>query len=152
MIQKSFQDLIGPANHCHGCGPENIHGLQIKSFWQGEKAVCHFTPLPHHCAGATNIVNGGIIAALVDCHCVGFAMADAYRREGREVGSAPLIWYVTANLNISYLKPTPINETLELLASIVSVEGRKTKIACSLTASIGECVKAEVLAVNIKRA
>ena len=148
---QSFQDLLGSENHCHGCGPNNQQGLRIKSFWDGDVAVCRYRPLAHQCAGATTIVNGGIIASLIDCHCVGAAMADAYRRANREIGSEPKLWYVTGKLEVSYLKPTPIDQELLLSAKITSVEGRKTKITCELSAKGEVCARGEVLAVAIAR-
>ena len=78
-------------------------------------------------------------------------MADAYLREGREIGSEPKIWYVTASLNLSYLAPTPLAETLELKAKILKIENRKTWVTCSVFANNVECVKAEVLAIQIQR-
>lgn len=151
MTRCYFQDQIGGSNHCHGCGPDNANGLKIKSFWQGDRAICRFHPKPDHCAGVLTVVNGGILASLVDCHSVGTAMADAYRRSGREIGSEPQIWYVTANLNISYLRPTPIDTELELVATVIAVEGRKTRLTCTVSAAGLTCVTADVLAVEVKR-
>ena len=37
--QEYFQDSM-PGNVCFGCGNDNHDGLQIKSFWEGEEAVC----------------------------------------------------------------------------------------------------------------
>ena len=55
----------------------------------GDEAVSTFTPQPFHMAGPTNVLNGGIIGTVIDCHCICTAFADAYRREGfRQVNSA----------------------------------------------------------------
>ena len=107
MSSTAFQDLI-PDNGCYGCGPANPHGLRIKSVWEGEEAVCVYRPEPHQSAGPPQFLNGGIIATLIDCHSVCTAIAHAYRAEGRPIGSAPHIWCVTANLNVTYLRPTPL--------------------------------------------
>lgn len=148
---QAIQDLIGPENHCHGCGPDNTRGLRIKSFTSGDEFICNFKPEPHHCAGSTDVLNGGIIASLIDCHCVNSAMAQAYIDEKREVGSEPKIWYVTATLSVSYLKPTPITGPIELRAKIVEKSDRKSKLSCSLMVSGVETAKGEVLAVRIRR-
>jgi len=58
-------------------------------------------------------------------------------RRQRAIGSPPRIGSVTANLNVSYLKPTPLGETLELRARIDKLERRKIWVSCSLTA-VGE--------------
>ena len=148
-MQKSFQELLGPDNYCFGCGMNNKHGLRIKSFWEGNYAVVTFTPQPHHCAGSTQIVNGGILSALIDCHCNCFAMADAYKREGREIGTHPIIWYVTANLNVSFKKPVPIDASIYLKALVTKIDGRKTGTSCELFSKDVLCVTGEVLSIRL---
>ncbi len=40
MNQKAFQDYYpDELSHCYGCGRFNEHGLQLKSYWDGEKTV-----------------------------------------------------------------------------------------------------------------
>lgn len=148
---KAIQDLI-PHNHCWGCGTLNPQGLQIKSYPQGDETVCRFQPAPHHMAGPTHVLNGGIIAAVIDCHSVCSAMAHAYRAAGRELGSEPLLWAVTASLKIDYLAPTPIGETAELRARVVESSGRRHVVACSLRSGGRECARAEVVAVLVPAA
>src|SRR5262245_11884632 len=131
MGERSFQDQ-GSVAHCHGCGADNDRGLKLKSFWHGDEAVAEWHAQRHHCGGKPETLHGGIIASLIDCHSLNLAIAHAYRREGRAIGSAPRIGYVTANLNISYLKPTPIGEPIGLRAWIVKLDGRKVWVNCSL--------------------
>ena len=107
VSSSAFQDQ-GTVRYCHGCGPDNESGLRIKSYWAGDDAVATWRAEPHHCGGTRENLNGGIIAALIDCHSLNLAIAHAYRREGRAIGSAPRIGYVTADLHVSYLKPVPI--------------------------------------------
>ncbi|MBI2539317.1 MAG: PaaI family thioesterase, partial [Deltaproteobacteria bacterium] len=102
MAEQSFQDQ-GSVRHCHGCGADNKNGLRIKSYWEGDEAICTWQPEPHHCGGSREIVNGGIIACLIDCHSLNLAIAHTYRNERRPIGSEPRIGYVTGNLNVSYL-------------------------------------------------
>ena len=144
----AFQDAM-PDNFCYGCGPANPHGLHIKSYWDGEESVCTFMPSPHHSAGPKQYLNGGIIATLIDCHCICTAVANAYRREGREVGVSPEIWYVTGAMNVSYLKPTPIDKPVTLRAQIVEEKAKKTVVRCSLMSEIAECARGEVIAVRV---
>jgi acyl-coenzyme A thioesterase PaaI-like protein len=148
MGGKSFQDQ-GSVRHCHGCGADNPKGLQIKSYWQGNDAVARWTPKPHHCGGTENILNGGIIASLIDCHSLNLAIASAYRSEGRPIGSAPRIGYVTASINISYLKPSPIDQPVELHASISRIEGRKAWLNCTLSAAGEVRARGEVLGIRV---
>jgi acyl-coenzyme A thioesterase PaaI-like protein len=150
MNSIAFQDqYLDSRADCWGCGRDNHQGLQIKSYWDGEEAVASYSPKTFH-SGHKGILNGGIIATLIDCHCVGLAMADAHRREGRDIGSLPLITYVTASLKVDYLKPTFLeDESIELRAKVDRVEGKKTFLSCSLFAHDIKSAQAEVLGVRI---
>ncbi len=110
-------------------------GLRIKSYWDGDEGVAIWKAQAHHCGGTRENLNGGIIASLIDCHSLNLAIARAYRDEQRPIGSAPRIGYVTASLNVSYLKPTPLEEAIELRARIDKIEGRKAWVSCRLTAA-----------------
>ena len=146
--EPAFQDQI-PDNHCYGCGPGNVQGLRIKSYWDGEASVSTFTPEPFHMAGPTNVLNGGIIGTVIDCHCICTAFADAYRREDRAIGSSPQLWYATASMKVDYLKPAPIDKALTLRAKVVEAGPKKTRVICSLYADGLECARGEVLAIRV---
>jgi acyl-coenzyme A thioesterase PaaI-like protein len=148
MNQIAFQDQSSVL-HCHGCGADNPKGLQLKSFWDGDEAVATWHAQAHHCAGTMDNLNGGIIASLIDCHSLNLAIAHAYRAEQRSIGSAPRIGYVTANLNVSYLRPTPINALIELRARITKLEGRKAWVSCTLSAGGEVRATGEVLGVRV---
>lgn len=136
-----------PENVCFGCGT-NHEGLQIKSYWEGDLAICEWTSQEKF-HGWRNLMNGGIMATLIDCHCMGTAMADAYRREGRELDSEPEYRYATGTLSVKYLKPTP-NDKVELRARVVDVKGRKTVLTCELISSKGEVTAtADVVAIRV---
>ena len=149
MQEAAFQDQ-GSVHHCHGCGADNPRGLRIKSYWDGDEAVCAWQPRPPFFAGPEHILNGGIIASLIDCHGLNLAIAQAYRAEGRPIGSAPRIGYVTASMNISYLKPAPIAEPVELRARIMKIEGRKAWVSCTLSAADQLCATGEVLGIRVE--
>ena len=100
---------------------------------------------------APDILNGGIIASLIDCHSLNLAIAYAYRAEKRSIGSSPRIGYVTASLNVTYLKPTPINEPVELRACIAKLEGRKAWVNCTLSAAGEIRATGEVLGIRVNR-
>lgn len=147
-MTMAIQDRI-PHNHCWGCGTLNPRGLQIKSYVEGEETVCRFQPSPEHMAGPTHVVNGGIIAAVIDCHTICTAIADVYRAAGAELGSEPLRWAVTASLKIDYLAPTPIGEPMELRARIRETKGRKRIVECTVRSGGRDCARAEVVAVEV---
>jgi acyl-coenzyme A thioesterase PaaI-like protein len=149
MSELAFQDQ-GAVHFCHGCGADNERGLQIKSYWDGDEAVAIWRAQPHHCGGTRENVNGGIIASLIDCHSLNLAIAHAYRAEERPIGSAPRIGYVTANLNISYRKPTPIDQAIDLRARITKIEGRKAWVLCTLSAAGEVRATGEVLGIRVE--
>jgi acyl-coenzyme A thioesterase PaaI-like protein len=145
----AFQDQ-GAVAHCHGCGADNEKGLQLKSYWDGAEAVAVWHPQSHHCGATKQNVNGGIIASLIDCHSLNLAIAHAYRAALRPIGSSPRIGYVTAKLNVSYHKPTPITAPLELRARLAKLEGRKAWVSCTLSASGELRATGEVLGVRVE--
>jgi acyl-coenzyme A thioesterase PaaI-like protein len=148
MNEPTFQDFI-PGNHCWGCGPLNEHGLHIKSRWDGDDAVCIWRPSAEHAAGPKHILNGGIIATIIDCHSICFAIAGHYRAQERAMGSDPGIWCVTAALQVTYLRPTPISAPVALRARVKEANGRKTIVTCSLFAEGEERATAEVVAIRV---
>jgi acyl-coenzyme A thioesterase PaaI-like protein len=149
MSEKAFQDQ-GSVRHCHGCGADNEKGLHLKSYWDGDEAVASWKAQPHHCGGSKEILNGGIIASLIDCHSLNLAIARAYRAEQRPIGSAPRIGYVTAHLSISYVKPAPIDQLLTLRATISRIEGRKAWVHCTLSAAGEVRATGEVLGIRVQ--
>ncbi|HEY6006639.1 MAG TPA: PaaI family thioesterase [Anaeromyxobacter sp.] len=147
-MANAIQDAL-PHNRCWGCGTLNPRGLQIKSYVEGEETVCRFQPSKDHMAGPPHFVNGGIIATVIDCHCACTAVADAYRAAGREIGSEPLIWCVTASMKVDYLAPTPIDAPVELRARVREAKGRKRVVECTLRSGGKECARGEVVAVEV---
>ncbi len=148
MDKKAIQDQV-PDNYCYGCGPANEWGLHLKSFWDGDETGATFLPELFHSAGPRQFLNGGIIATVIDCHCVCTAVADRYRREKREIGTQPDIWYVTGSLKVDYLRPVPIDQDVNLRARIIETGKKKTKLSCSLFSGNQECARGEVLALHV---
>lgn len=144
-IQDSYPGEIAV---CYGCGRNNPHGLHIQTHWNGEEGVCHFTPEPYH-TGYPGGVYGGLIASLIDCHCIGTAIAAMYDAEERQPGTEPEITCVTANLNVDYLKPTPIDSQLTLRARIKELTPRKAIVTCALFAGDVETARGQVVAVRV---
>ena len=149
MTEKAFQDYYEDQHsHCFGCGRLNMHGLQIKSYWNGDETRCVYTPKPYHTA-IQGYVYGGMIASLIDCHSTGTAAAAAYRAENRGMDTFPALRFVTASLHVDYLKPTPMGVALEIRARVEEVRGRKVVVASTLSANGEVCAKGRVVAVQI---
>jgi acyl-coenzyme A thioesterase PaaI-like protein len=136
-------------NYCWGCGANNPAGFQLKSYWDGEVAVATSRASPEHAAGPRHLVNGGVIATLLDCHGVCTAIADAYRQDGREIGSEPEIWFATVSMTIEYLRPTTLTDELFLRATVVQRQDRRTTVDCVLEAGGKERARARVEATRV---
>lgn len=149
MEIKSIQDYYpDDLSYCYGCGRLNEHGHQIKSFWDGDETISHYTPKPYHIA-IPGFVYGGLIASLVDCHGTGTAALASYRAEGREPGSEPPFRFVTASLQVDYLKPTPLNIELELRGKVIEIKARKVVSEITVSANGEITARGRVVAVQM---
>lgn len=150
MEQEAIQDKWSDiGTHCWGCGRNNEHGLHIKSYWEGDETVCTWQPEDYYLA-FPGMICGGIIATIIDCHCLNTAISAAYREQGREIGTEPEIIYVTGSLFIKYLKPTPINKPVVLRAWVKEMKEKKILVSCSLFSKKKECVKGELVAIKVR--
>lgn len=147
MTTKAFQDYYSDfTSHCYGCGRLNEHGLQIKSYWDGDETICRYRPKHFHTAVA-GYVYGGLIASVIDCHSTATAAAAAYREQGRQMGTEPELRFVTASLHVDYLKPTPIDCELLIRARVDEIKGKKVVVSTSLSAGGDICARGRVVAV-----
>ncbi len=149
MKRKAIQDYYpDELSYCYGCGRLNEYGHQIKTFWDGDETVTHFTPKEYHIA-IPGYVYGGLIASLIDCHGTGTAALASYRAENREPDTLPPFRFVTASLQVDYLKPTPLGVELELRGKIVEIKGRKVISEITVSANGIITVKGKVVAVQM---
>jgi acyl-coenzyme A thioesterase PaaI-like protein len=144
-IQDEYSDDV---SHCYGCGRLNQDGLHIRSFWDGAEAKAVFTPLPHHTA-IPGYVYGGLLASLVDCHATGTAAAAARQARAAADPSGPPPRFVTASLQVDYLRPTPLGVPLALSARPTEIRGRKIVVEVELTAGGQLCVRGRVVTVEM---
>ena len=149
MKPKAIQDYYpDDVAHCYGCGKLNEHGHQIKTFWEGNETVSRFTPKDYHTA-IPGYVYGGLIASLIDCHGTGTAAFAAYKAEGREPDTLPPFRFVTASLQVDYLKPTPLNVELELRGKVLEQKGKKVITEIIVSANGEITAKGKVVAVQM---
>ena len=67
----SLQRRYAPTSRCFGCGPANEQGLRIESHevtGRARRAVARRGSRSPTTRPSTNVLNGGIIGALLDCH------------------------------------------------------------------------------------
>lgn len=112
----SIQQRLYPKTTCFGCGPANPKGLQLNSFPGDGVVTATFRPWPEHDNGI-GYLNGGIICTILDCHSAAAVMAEADRQGWHPLGDAALS-YLTAGLDVKYLRPCSLTEEVELRATI----------------------------------
>lgn len=149
MTEKLAIQDIYPDDYawCYGCGRLNDKGHHFKTYWDGEHTITIYTPDSAHTA-VPGFVYGGVIASLVDCSGTGSAALALHRKNGHEVGDgseAPR--FVTASLNVNYLKPTPQNIPLKSIGTVEEIHPKKWKVNLDVYANETLCVKGEVIAV-----
>lgn len=145
-MERALQDIVKVC--CFGCGALNAHGLRIKSFWAGDDVVCAWRPQPHH-IGHPGILYGGMIASVVDCHCIWTACAYAHRAAGVEMEGTLRFPYVTAVLTVNFRKPVAIGNAIDLRARVTEFGERKAIVQCKVSSQGILCAKAEVVAVRM---
>jgi acyl-coenzyme A thioesterase PaaI-like protein len=149
MNSKAFQDYYPDhLSHCYGCGKLNEHGYQIKTVWDNDETLTTFTPKPFHTA-VPGFVYGGLLASLIDCHATGSAAAAMYKKDGREMDTEPSYRFLTGSLFVKYIKPTPIDCTLQIRGRIKDISGKKVTVEVDLIAKGVITVKGEVVAVQV---
>lgn len=151
-VTRAFQDYYpDDTAHCFGCGRLNPRGHQLKSYWDGDETVARFTPEPYHTA-IPGYVYGGLIASLVDCHGTGTAAAAVARAVGIDPEREPYPRFVTASLQVDYLKPTPLGPELEVRGVIEEISERKVISAITVAANGDVCARGRVVAVRMPAA
>jgi acyl-coenzyme A thioesterase PaaI-like protein len=118
VTEASIQDQLFPDMACFGCGPSNPKGLQLKSYPADGYVVATFMPWPEHDNGV-GYLNGGIISTVLDCHSAAAVSNEAVARGWLPMAGADLA-FVTAGLDVRYLRPSPLHDPVELRAVIAS--------------------------------
>ncbi|NHM33088.1 PaaI family thioesterase [Neobacillus terrae] len=143
-IQDEYPDDF---SWCYGCGRLNSDGHHFRTGWDGEQTVTIFQPEEKHMA-LPGFVYGGIIASLIDCHGTGSAALALHRKNGHEPGEGtepPR--FVTASLNVEFLKPTPDRVPLKAVGTVQEIHPKKWKVSAEVFAEGAICARGEVVAV-----
>ncbi|MCZ2259623.1 PaaI family thioesterase [Sporosarcina sp. G11-34] len=143
-IQDDYPDDFA---WCYGCGRLNEAGNHFRTGWQGEETVTYYEPSLDHIA-IPGFVYGGLIASLVDCHGTGSAALALHRKNGFEPGSGEASpRFVTASLNVNYLKRTPHGPTLKAVGKVEEIHPKKWKVTVEVFADDVLCATGEVVGV-----
>jgi acyl-coenzyme A thioesterase PaaI-like protein len=126
----SIQERLYPDVTCFGCGHANPAGLQLRSY-PGEGCVtATFRPWPEHDNGL-GYLNGGIISTVLDCHSFAAVTLEAGNRGWRPLPGADLA-FVTAGLDVRFLRPAPLREPVDLVARITAANEDEMTVAVEL--------------------
>jgi len=151
MDEMAFQDYYSDDySHCFGCGRLNEKGHQIKSYWNGNEGVCRIVPGKQYTGGMKNILYGGLIASLMDCHGAGTAAAAKARELMIEMKPGAMPRFVTASLKVDYLAPTPVGIEVELRAMVEEIKGRKVTVRVTLSAKGTIRAKGQLIMVQLR--
>ena len=131
--RQSVQDRFFPTFTCFGCGPANAAGLRLRSYpGEGGLVTAQFMPWPEHDNGL-GYLNGGIIATVLDCHSAAAVFSEAARRGWVGEDGLPLP-YVTAGLDVRFLRPAPLAGPLLLTGSVTAAAEGEMTAAVELSA------------------
>jgi acyl-coenzyme A thioesterase PaaI-like protein len=149
MVEASIQERFFAQGHCFGCGPANGKGLRIRSFPTSEHAdaevVCDWTPEKHHEA-FENILSGGIVGALLDCHSNWTAAWHLMKRSGAIHPPCT----VTADYHVKFLYPTPADGPVKLVARVAEFQTDRAVIEAELVSNGRVCATCRGTFVAVK--
>jgi acyl-coenzyme A thioesterase PaaI-like protein len=117
------------------CDPATGQELRIERHWDGDAAVCTWQPQPHHAASSELVLNNGIIATLIDGHCLHTASATD------QTGPCG----VTSSLWVTFLRSIPLAAPVVLRARVADRAGRKIVVACSVASGGREYARGKVI-------
>ena len=144
MSDLGLQQRYSPESTCFGCGPANEHGLRIASFEAATatapatdpdtdrdshpgELVADWQPLPHH-AAFDDVLNGGIIGTLLDCHSNWAAAIHLMH----ETGAKGPPGCVTAEMTVRFRRPTQVHAPVRLRAWPVSTDGQRVVVGAEV--------------------
>jgi len=124
---QCLQERYAPENICFGCGHANPRGLRIRSFAKTDdplgEVVMEFVPESHHEA-FPQVLNGGIIGTLMDCHSNWTAVWHLMCRDGLDKA----VPCVTADFHVQMRRPTPSRQPVRVTARVIESDGKRVKV------------------------
>lgn len=147
-VEKAIQDIYpDDIAWCYGCGRLNDDGHHLRTGWHGEKTITIYTPESKY-MGIPGFIYGGLMASLIDCHGTGSAALALHRKNGHEIGDgAEPPRFVTANLNVDFLKPTPQHVPLKAIGTVEEIHPKKWKVETEVYAQDTLCARGTVVLV-----
>ena len=128
--EPSLQRRYAPLTRCFGCGPANADGLRIESRPADDAHAVHpgelvatWQPLPQH-AAFENVLNGGVIGTLLDCHSNWTAAMRVMGDRGLDHPPG----CVTADYAVRLRRPTPVDRPLTVRAWPIETDGDRVVV------------------------
>lgn len=113
---------VGDDSTCFACGERNPAGLRLRfALDEGARSARAAVTLGAMFQGWVGVVHGGIVATLLD-----EAMAWACLAAGRKA-------VLTAELQVRYQKPVPVDEEIEVRGMIVEASARLLRARAEVT-------------------
>jgi len=112
---------------CFVCGLENVHGLQLAFYREGEDSIVVNYTVPERFQGYPGVVHGGIVTTMLDEILGRVFMFDDPNR-----------FMFTAKLTTRYRHPVPIGEPLKMVGSVVKDRGRIAEAKAELFGPDGD--------------
>ena len=120
------QALGGRVNRCFGCGPANQYGLKLRFTLDHEaRTSLAKVKLPQRYEGPPGHIHGGIIATLLD---------EAMGKVNKIFGTVSM----TRNMEIDYLRPSPLGQPLTVTGRFVRRDGRKIFMEGEIRNAVGD--------------
>lgn len=120
-------------DRCFGCGAENEDGLRLafQRFDDGVVETRH-RPDPHHC-GIETVVHGGIQATILD-EVMGVAAQLSLPDDASNLAC------VTAEMNLQYRRPVPMDDDVVARARVDKIDGRDIYVTGAILNGDGQAL------------
>lgn len=138
--ELSIQQRLYAEMPCFGCGPANDKGLRLRSYPRDGAVVASFQPWPDHDNGL-GFLNGGIISTVLDCHSAAAVLLGA-DEHGWSALPGAMLPYVTAGLDVRFLRPAPLRAPLQLHAAVITATEAEIVAEARLAAGEKLCASA----------
>jgi acyl-CoA thioesterase FadM len=67
------------------------------------------------------------------------------------MGTEPPLRFVTASLQVDYVRPTPLGVPLEVRGRVTELKGRKVVVSATVSAEGEVCARGQVVAVQMPK-
>ena len=122
----TYRTLQPNSRNCFVCGLDNPTALGLRFYQTGDGEVTAETIVPQRFQGYPGIVHGGVVAAMLDEIAGRAAMGDQVDR-----------FMFTAKLTVSYRRPVPLGQPLQLVGRLVRRRGRLALVTGELRLADG---------------